>query len=481
MQRIITLLLAVMAVFALAAPTPKALSTVKLGLPRIGSFKATTSGRRHRHHHHGNSTSAGRNLFRNPRAEMERAYRKFNWAITFVTPNGNSFTLGLPDSSSTGSLGGFGSSGSGTGSPSVDPTNSAVQSGSASFGSSATYSSYPSATSAASGASSSGEVSATPEENESEYLSPVKIGGQTLNLDFDTGSADLWVFSSDLPSSEKGEHAAFDPSKSSTWQEYPEGSWKIQYGDGSGASGTVGFDTVNVGGATATRQAVELATQLSSSFVADENNDGLLGLAFSTINTVQPQAQKTFFESIIDDLDQPLFTADLEDDAAGTYEFGAIDSSKYSGDIHYTKVDSSNGFWEFPSTSYSIGGQTVQSSSASSAIADTGTSLLLVDDAVAEALYKQIEGSELSTTAGGYVYPCDADVPDFGVQIGDSGFMATIPGKDISFAEVGAGTCFGGVQGNGGQGMQIFGDVLLKQYFAVFNGKTKEFGLAKKN
>ena len=36
-----------------------------------------------------------------------------------------------------------------------------------------------------------GTVSANPEEYDSEYLSPVTIGGQTVNLDFDTGSADL--------------------------------------------------------------------------------------------------------------------------------------------------------------------------------------------------------------------------------------------------------------------------------------------------
>jgi len=192
MQRVITLLLAVMAVFALAAPTPKALQTVKLGTSKIGSFRAFSSGRRRHHHHHGNSTGTGTSMFRNPRAEIERAYRKFNWAITFVTPSGQSFTLGMPDSSSSGSLGGSASSGSGTGSPSVAPTSSAVQTGPSWNGSgSGTYSSAPSATSAASGAKESGEVSASPEENESEYLSPVKIGGQTLNLDFDTGSADL--------------------------------------------------------------------------------------------------------------------------------------------------------------------------------------------------------------------------------------------------------------------------------------------------
>jgi aspergillopepsin I len=39
--------------------------------------------------------------------------------------------------------------------------------------------------------SGSGTVVTTPEENDIEYLTPVNIGGTTLNLDFDTGSADL--------------------------------------------------------------------------------------------------------------------------------------------------------------------------------------------------------------------------------------------------------------------------------------------------
>jgi aspergillopepsin I len=44
---------------------------------------------------------------------------------------------------------------------------------------------------AAAAASGSGTVTATPEQYDSEYLCPVTIGGQTLNLDFDTGSSDL--------------------------------------------------------------------------------------------------------------------------------------------------------------------------------------------------------------------------------------------------------------------------------------------------
>ena len=45
----------------------------------------------------------------------------------------------------------------------------------------------------ASGGGGSGSVVANPTLNDKEYLCPVTIGGQALNLDVDTGSADLYV------------------------------------------------------------------------------------------------------------------------------------------------------------------------------------------------------------------------------------------------------------------------------------------------
>jgi aspergillopepsin I len=50
----------------------------------------------------------------------------------------------------------------------------------------------PAVVAAAAAAAATGEVSATPEDAyDSLYLSPVSVGGTTLELDFDTGSADL--------------------------------------------------------------------------------------------------------------------------------------------------------------------------------------------------------------------------------------------------------------------------------------------------
>lgn len=56
-------------------------------------------------------------------------------------------------------------------------------------------SSYAAPAPAANNDDETGEVAATPADNGAEYLSPVTIGGQKLNLNFDTGSSDLYVLS----------------------------------------------------------------------------------------------------------------------------------------------------------------------------------------------------------------------------------------------------------------------------------------------
>jgi hypothetical protein len=47
------------------------------------------------------------------------------------------------------------------------------------------------ASTAAAGGNKTGSVAANPGPNAALFLSPVDVGGQTLNLDFDSGSSDL--------------------------------------------------------------------------------------------------------------------------------------------------------------------------------------------------------------------------------------------------------------------------------------------------
>ncbi|KAF4302444.1 putative aspartic endopeptidase pep1 protein [Botryosphaeria dothidea] len=321
---------------------------------------------------------------------------------------------------------------------------------------------------AAAAAASTGTVTTTPgDEYDSLYLTPVTVGSNTLELDFDTGSADLWVFSTALSSSLQSGHAVYNPSTSGTRKSGY--TWSITYGDGSGASGVVYADKVTVGGVTATSQAVEAATSVSSSFAQDTDNDGLLGLAFSSINTVRPQSQTTFFDTVGSSLAKKLFAVTLKKGAPGSYDFGYIDSSKYTGDIVYTSVSTANGFWEFKPTAYAIGsGSTVSASI--DAIADTGTTLLYLPSSVVSAYYRQVSGAQNSATYGGWVFPCSASLPSFTLVIG--GQKRTVPGSYINYAPASGSTCFGGIQPDTGIGFSIVGDIFLKSQYVVFDAST---------
>jgi hypothetical protein len=324
--------------------------------------------------------------------------------------------------------------------------------------------------------------------NDSLYLCPVKIGtpAQTLYLDFDTGSSDLWVWSTELPQSTlsqanaQNQQVAFDATKSSSFKELSGATWKISYGDGSSASGDVGTDTIDLGGLKIENQAIELAKQLSQQF-QQGNGSGLLGLAFSSINTVSPNPQKTPVDNAISqkDVTQPLFTAylgswrdtDEADKGESFYTFGFIDQNAMSAagatTPNYADVDSSQGFWQIASASATINGQTITRSNNTS-IMDTGTTLCLVDDSLVEAVYKAIPGSKYDQNNQGYVFPSNTSadqLPDVTLAIGDA--QVSFQKEDLGFADAGNGMVYGSIQSRGTMDMDIYGDAVLKAMYAV--------------
>lgn len=332
---------------------------------------------------------------------------------------------------------------------------------------------------------------AVTEMDDLEYLSPVLVGDTAMMLDFDTGSSDLWVFSNLLPSSVTAGHDVYDIGSNSTGTELQGSSWQISYADGSGAQGLVYADKVVVGGATATSQAVEAATSISTEFVS-ENSDGLMGLGFGISNTIRPQKQPTFFENIKSSLQLPVFAVSLKKNATGTYDFGFIDPNKYTvsldnfailracltkakGEIQYIGVNSSRGYWEFTMTGYAVGNATTTIPADFQAIADTGTTLMLLPPAIVDAYYVQVPNSQDSSSEGGFVFPCDTILPDLTVTMGggngDGSATATIPGElmNRSLSTTGSGLCYGGIQQTS-DGFSIWGDVFLKSQFVVFDG-----------
>lgn len=201
----------------------------------------------------------------------------------------------------------------------------------------------------------------------------------------------------------------------------------------------MGSDTVDIGGATVEKQAIGLPTNVSASFAQDPDSDGLVGLAFSQLNTIKPQQQRTFFDNVAGELSEPIFTAQLRPGDPGTYEFGTIDESKFAGDLVDVPINASSGFWQFQSSMFRVGDegdiQTV-TRGVPSAIADTGTTLMLVNDEIAEAYYDKAAGAQFSAQAGGFIFPCDTALPDLLASIGDT-HLVRIPGSLVSFSPVG--------------------------------------------
>ena len=285
--------------------------------------------------------------------------------------------------------------------------------------------------SAAAGGHAVGLVSATPANQGIEYISPIMVGGQTINVALDSGSADLWVFSSRLPASAKVGHQAYDPERSSSFRPIPGANFSITYGDGTSAAGDVGTDTVDVGGATVMGQSVQMAKSVSPAFVRDMHLSGLLGLAFSQLSTVKPVKQRTFFENVIPDLVQPLFTADLRKGTSGAFEFGRIDSTKFTSRLAWIGANTSKGFWQVSTTGFTVGNGSTRFPE-SQAIVDTGTTLMLVSKEIFDGYYSHVPGAQQDI--GGMMFPCNAILPDLLIDVGGF-YTARVNGAHVNFAK----------------------------------------------
>lgn len=179
--------------------------------------------------------------------------------------------------------------------------------------------------------------------------------------------------------------------------------------------------------------------------------------------------------------DSELFTAHLgslidngdADRKESFYTFGYIDQASLGGQTpHYTPIDNSQGFWMFPSASASVAGKTINRAG-NTAIADTGTTLALLDDPTCQKIYDAIPGATYDSTQQGYVFPSNtpADkLPVVSFAVGEKQF--SVNKADLAFADAGNGMTYGGIQSRGDLTFDILGDTFLKGIYAVSIGGT---------
>ncbi len=239
---------------------------------------------------------------------------------------------------------------------------------------------------------------------------------------------------------------------------------------------------------------VESALSATSPLGGDPDLDGIFGLSYALPSLTTP-LQPTILSALIPRLEEPLFTVDLHHHSSKTrssYTFGEIPASHHTGHtpLHYTRLSADAQYWDFPYRGIHVEGQEEwYINPMFHAIADTGTTLLLLSRPTAELYYSSVDGAVRNYTLGGiWMFPCHGTrLPNFEIGLvadigGVEEAVVAVPGRYMNYTGIddGTGMCMGGLQEWGYDEFGIFGDVFLKAVYAVFDVGGGRIGFAQK-
>ncbi|KDQ20078.1 hypothetical protein BOTBODRAFT_101585 [Botryobasidium botryosum FD-172 SS1] len=304
------------------------------------------------------------------------------------------------------------------------------------------------------------------------WFGTVSVGTppRQYTIDFDTGSSDLFIPASSCMNC--GSHTHYNPRLVST-SKYLGKTFQLVYGDGSTTSGELYSDTVTVAGLTATDQTLGAATSYSTSFETGPA-DGLMGLAFPSLSTYPASP---FFNTLVSQkkVSAGVFSFFLAESGSELY-LGGSNQARYKGPISWNTV-TERGYWEIPLDSIQVDGETVVSGLQS--IIDSGTTLIVGDDANVAAFYQAIPGSQdLSSIVGPgfYGFPCSSAL-SVSFTFGGKPFAINQQFFNLGSISEGSGTCVGALVAQD-FGFWIAGDVFMRNVYSIFDFDNSRVGFA---
>jgi len=329
-----------------------------------------------------------------------------------------------------------------------------------------------------------GSVSLTDYED-AQYYGPITIGTPPQNflVIFDTGSSNLWVPSSTCSVTNIAcqLHNKYDSSTSSTYQANGT-AFSIQYGSGA-VSGFLSEDTVSIGGLQIESQTFAEVTKEPGLSWIIAKFDGLLGFGYESISvdSVTPVWYNILSQQLVD---QPIFSFWLSqnstDTVGGELTLGGTDSSRYTGNFTYAALTSET-YWEFAVDDFQLGGTSLGwCTKGCTAIADSGTSLIVGPTLHIDALNIKLGAKVVN--GEGIFENCDvvSKLPD--IQVVINGVSLTLTPQDYVLQVTSAGQteCLSGFVGLDlpiGAGY-ILGDVFIAAYYTVFDYGNTQVGFA---
>jgi len=293
---------------------------------------------------------------------------------------------------------------------------------------------------------------------------------------FDTGSADLWVASSNCDSS-CGTHAEYDATKSSTYVANGQ-AFNITYGSGP-VGGYESQDTLTLGGLGVKSQIFAEVTNAAGLGAAYKLGkfDGILGLAFPvlSVNKVATVFQNVWDQKVVPNNEFAFYLGNSARDF-GELTLGGYDSTRFTGDLTWVPLKAAT-YWEITLGSLNVLG--TQYGAGNNAIVDSGTSLLTGPSDVVKSIAKAIGAKQF--IAGEYLVDCTASLPNFDFVINGATYTLTsadylIPDGDI---------CLLGMMGldvpRPTGPLWILGDIFMRKYYTVFDVANTRVGFALAN
>ncbi|KAJ3315023.1 Vacuolar protease A [Boothiomyces sp. JEL0838] len=317
------------------------------------------------------------------------------------------------------------------------------------------------------------------------YKADIVVGtNQKLTIDLDTGSSDLWVRGSQCTDNGDGscQGSSVDTTDSNLVDQGQ--TYSVKYGSG-GVSGEIFTADVSVAGAKVQNLPIGVGTNLQG---FANQADGLLGLGFDSISQISQALGKSanFFDGLGFTGANSVFSfylSDAKDGDNGEVTFGGIDSSKFTGNINYVPLNSQT-FWQFDATnlSFNVAGQTGtvgDSNYSTDAISDTGTSLIILGQTAADGINQAI-GATYDSNQGAYAIDCGVAKTGSPIDFvfGDQQFTLSIP-PQYYVLDAGNGQCISGILAGAGNGTpNIFGDILSRAYYTVYDKGNTQVGFA---
>ncbi|OAA44268.1 Peptidase A1 [Metarhizium rileyi] len=304
------------------------------------------------------------------------------------------------------------------------------------------------------------------------YFVKAGLGSKSkqLNLLVDTGAGSSWVMGSGCADAPCSIHNTFGQDDSATFSDRGR-SFSVSYGSGK-VHGNLVTDTISLAGISL-KYTFGQASNASAEF-SHFAFDGILGLSMGQ------GASDNFLKTLKDakKLDKSLFGIHLNRASDGSnhgeIKFGSTNPDRYTGDISYTSVDSTEGDWAIRMDDMAYDGKNTGAGGVLSYI-DTGTSFIFGPPKLIKKIHDMIPGSS-SSDGSTFTVPCDSDKS---LTFKFSGVDYKVSSKDWVSPKDNSGHCTSNLYGyEVVEGALLLGDTFLKNVYAVFDPDQKRIGFA---